>query len=100
MATLIDAEALSRRAGGNPEIEREMLALFTQEAERLLRQAERSIDAETRGQRLSALARTARNVGALVLADAAHRASKDWTHFESVRHLTQDTIAAVQAGRY
>lgn len=68
---IIDFRRLAHRSMGSETLETELLALFAAEAERLLRQAESAFDAETRADRLRAVAAAARSVGALRLAGVA-----------------------------
>ena len=68
---VIDFHRLARRSMGSETLETELLALFAAESERLLRQAESAHDAETRADRLRAIAAAGRSVGALRLAGVA-----------------------------
>jgi hypothetical protein len=61
---LFDPAELRRRTLGNPALETEVLALFSVELERLMRQLEAAADNQTRSERLRAIIALARDTGA------------------------------------
>ncbi|WP_026379630.1 Hpt domain-containing protein [Afifella pfennigii] len=68
---ILNEAHLARQTMGDGELQREILALFIDEAERLLRQAREASGPQIRAERVHALKGLARNVGAERLADAA-----------------------------
>jgi hypothetical protein len=70
-APIFDAIQLRRHTQGDARMQVEVLALFSTEVERLLRQIEDASDGQVRGDRLRALIALARTTGATLLAQQA-----------------------------
>ena len=68
---VFDTAQFARRTMGDPHTQKEVLALFVAEVERLMRQIEDASDPQLRGGRLRVLTTAARNLGAARLAAAA-----------------------------
>lgn len=97
---VIDPVQLRRQTLDDPAREIEILALFSAELERLMRQLEEARDIHTQGERLRAIISLARNTGAArLLHDArlveAHIASGD-ANFQPLREAAAQTLAYVR----
>jgi hypothetical protein len=68
---VFDAAQLHRHTSGDPAMQVEVLALFANEVERLMRQIDDATDAQKRSDRVRALASLARTTGAAMLAHQA-----------------------------
>jgi HPt (histidine-containing phosphotransfer) domain-containing protein len=97
---IIDAVKLSRAANGDAALQVEMLALFTAEVERLMRQVEDAPDPQTRNDRLRALVAVARNTGASMLAQEAReletQIAEEAPNLEPLRQAVAQTLAFVR----
>jgi HPt (histidine-containing phosphotransfer) domain-containing protein len=76
---LFDPAQLNHRAMGDESLRVELLSLFTNEIERLLRQAEDAPDPAIRDDRLRAITASARSVGAVRLAQTAKLLESQFT---------------------
>jgi HPt (histidine-containing phosphotransfer) domain-containing protein len=97
---VLDPAPLQRQTMGDPAHRLELLALFIAEAERLMRQIEESADKQVMVERLQALAGSARNVGAVRLAQTArlletHVGEED-PDLEPLRTAVAETLAFVR----
>jgi HPt (histidine-containing phosphotransfer) domain-containing protein len=68
---IFDPAQLHRHTNGDANMQVEVLALFSTEVERLMRQVENAPDGQVRSDRLRALMASARNIGATLLAQQA-----------------------------
>lgn len=100
---VFDAARLNRATNGDAALQVEVLALFTAEVERLMRQVEDAPDPQTRNDRLRALMSAARNTGATMLAQEARaletQIAEEAPDLEPLRQAVAQTVAYVrQAG--
>ena len=99
---ILDLPQLQRQSLGDPTLEIEILALFSAELERLLRQLQEADTNHMRGERLRAIIALARNTGAArLLRDArlaeAHLASGD-ADLAKLADTAAETLAYVSGG--
>ena len=99
---ILDVAQLHRRSLGDPALDIEILALFSAELERLLRQVQEADTNHMRAERLRAIIALARNTGAArLLRDArlaeAHLASGD-ADFATLADTAAETLAHVRGG--
>lgn len=97
---VFDIEHLRRRTMDDQRLQIEILALFSAEAERLLRQAEEASDPGVRRDRISALGTLARGVGAGKLAAEAARvagAAGDHHDLASIRRGVAEVLSHIAA---
>lgn len=94
---VIDPAQLHRATRGNASLQVEVLSLFVAEVERLMRQIEDAPEAQKRGDRLRALARSARNVGAEQIVQEARaveaRITEDNPDLAALRTAVDSTLA-------
>lgn len=94
---VFDAARLNRQTRGNTPLQLEMLALFVNEVERLLRQVEDAPDPQVRGERLRALIGVARNMGATLIAQEARtletQIATESPDLAMLREAIADTVA-------
>lgn len=97
---LIDPVQLNRRTHGNASLQVEVLSLFGNEVERLMRQVEDALDPQMRGERLRALVGIARNTGAMRIAQAARafemHISDEAPDLTPLRDAVADTLAFIK----
>lgn len=97
---LIDPVQLNRQTHGNASLQVEVLSLFVNEVERLMRQVEDAQDPQMRAERLRALAGVARNTGAMRVADAARAAEMHITdgapELTPLRDALAETLALIK----
>jgi hypothetical protein len=100
---LLDAAQLKRKTMGDPALQVEVLSLFANEAERLLRQVEDAPDAQVRGDRLRAMIALARNTGATRLAQMAReleiQIATEELDLQPLRATLAETLAYVSRTR-
>lgn len=94
---VFDAATLNHASNGDPAMQVEMLALFVAEVERLVRQVEDAEDPHLRGDRLRALFRVARNIGAMMLAQEARAIETQITDEQPDLGSLKDAVAATLA---
>jgi hypothetical protein len=99
---VLDATQLRRLTLGNPAFEVEVLALFSAELERLLRQLDEAGDKHVQAERLRAIIALARNTGASRLLHEARlaetRLASGGTDLALLRQAASDTLAYVRHG--
>ena len=97
---VLDAAQLRRLTLGNPAFEVEVLALFSAELERLLRQLDEAGDKHVQAERLKAIIALARNTGASRLLHEARltetRLASGAADFASLRQAAAETLAYVR----
>jgi len=97
---LIDPVQLNRRTHNNASLQVEVLALFVNEAERLMRQIEDALDPQTRGERLRGLVGLARNTGAARVAQEARavevQIGDETPDLTPLRIAVADTLAFIR----
>ena len=96
---ILDAAQLQRRTLGDPALEIEILALFSAELARLMRQLDEADTNHKRGERVRAIVALARSTGATrLLHDArlveAHLAAGD-ADLQTLRQTAAETLAHV-----
>lgn len=89
----IDIEHLSRQSGGDHELERELLALFSQQCVRLLRTIHGSADRQARMDAAHTLKGAARAIGAWQVAEAADQIEQALSALETSQ--TQNALDAL-----
>ena len=97
---VLDPMPLDRQTMGDPAHRLELLALFVVEAERLMRQIEEARDRQVMAERLQALAGSARNIGAVRLAQTARllesHIGDEEPDLEPLRTTVAETLAFVR----
>jgi len=93
---ILDESHLKRQTMNDPALEVEILSLFINEAERLVRQIEETANVAKRVERFHALKGLARNVGALKLAMiAASLENGDSDDVQEIRRAVENVIAYI-----
>lgn len=97
---VFDAAKLYRATNGDAALQVEVLALFTAEVERLMRQVEDAPDPQTRNDRLRALIAVSRNTGASRLAQEARgletQIAEESPDLTALRRAVAETLAYVR----
>jgi HPt (histidine-containing phosphotransfer) domain-containing protein len=94
---ILDEDQLKRQTMNDPDLEVEILSLFINEAERLLRQIEETENIAKRMERFHAIKGLARNVGALKLAKiAAGLEEGDSDDIVEIRAAVENVIAYIK----
>jgi len=93
----IDTEHLSRQTGGDHDLERELLMLFSQQCVRLLRTIHGSADRQARVDAAHTLKGAARAIGAWQVADAADRIELGLAAMQSLNETAFDALALAAA---
>ena len=97
---VLDPVPLQRQTMGDPAHRLELLALFVVEAERLMRQIEEAADKKLMLERLQALAGSARNIGAVRLAQTARllesHVGDEEPDLEPLRTAVAETLAYIR----
>jgi hypothetical protein len=97
---LIDPVQLNRRTHGNASLQVEVLALFVNEVERLMRQIDQAANPQLRGDRLRGLSALARNTGAALVAHEARAAEtkigEDDPDLSALRNAVSETLALIR----
>jgi len=96
---LFDPAQVRRQSRGDSALEVEILALFSVELERLMRQLDQAHDDQTRAERLRAIIRLARNTGAARLLHEARliepRVAAGEADLQPLRDAVAQTLAHV-----
>ncbi len=97
---VFDAVQLDRYTQGDPRMQVEVLALFANELERLLRQIEDASDPQVRSDRLRAMIGLARTTGATLLAQQARvtelKIADEAPDLAPLRNAIDQTIAYIR----